>query len=49
MSAGKVWQNHGQQNHFLEGVLWGVGEVATPVSFTVETTAPPFCARQRDS
>jgi hypothetical protein len=34
---------------FLGGVLWGVGDVARSVSFTVETTVPPFCARQRDS
>ena len=27
---------------FLEGVLWGVGEVATPVTLTVETTVAPL-------
>ena len=31
------------------GVLSGVGDVARSVTLTVETTVPPFCARQRDS
>jgi hypothetical protein len=34
---------------FFGGVLWGVGDVARSVTLTVETTVPPFCARQRDS